>query len=79
MIFDLNAFHILTADIQNAVYLRIKEGSGIIMGNRLNLTLIQHETGFDQCFPIAGGAGIDDPGSIRHLGIDFLDCTDRSF
>ena len=44
MIFDLNAFHILTADVQDAVYIRIKEGGGIIMGDGLNLTLVQHET-----------------------------------
>ena len=50
-----------------------KKAGGIIMGNRLNLPLVQHESGFDQCFPIAGGAGVDDLGGFRHLGIDFLD------
>ena len=77
MILDLDTFHILTADIEDTVYLRIKESGCIIVRYGLNLALIQHQSGFDQCFTVTGGTRVSDPGSIRHLGIDFLYGTDR--
>ena len=42
-IFDLDAFHVLTADVEDAVYLRIKERGGIVVGDGLNLALVEHE------------------------------------
>ena len=42
LILDLDTFHILTADIQNAVYFRIKEGSSVVVGDGLYFALIQH-------------------------------------
>ena len=77
MILDFDTFHILTADIEDTVYLRIKESGCIIVRYGLNLALIQHQSGFDQCFTVTGGTGVSDPGSIRHLRIDFLYGTDR--
>ena len=37
----MNALHILSADVQNTVHIRLKEGSGIVVSNGLHLTLIQ--------------------------------------
>ena len=42
-VFDLDAFHVLAADVQNAVYIRIKEGCGVVMGDGLHLALVQHQ------------------------------------
>ena len=46
------------------------------MGHGFNFALVKHQSSFDQCFTVTGGAGVGDPGSIRHLGIDFLYGTD---
>ena len=76
MILDLDTFHILTADIEDTVDLRIKESGCIIVRYSFNLALVKHQSSFDQCFTVTGGAGVGDPGSVRHLGIDFLHGTD---
>ena len=78
-VFDLDTFHILTADIEDTVYLRIKESSSVIMRNRLNLTVIQQECGFHQGFTVAGRTGTDDFGTGGQLFIDILDRTDGGF
>src|SRR5699024_8039728 len=41
LVLDLDASHILSADIQNAVYLRIKEGRRVTMGEGLHFALVQ--------------------------------------
>ena len=69
---DLDAFHILAADIQDAVDLRIKERGGVIMRDRFDLALVQHQSRLHKRLPVAGGAGVDDPGAVRHQGIDLL-------
>ena len=76
LIFDLDAFHILAADVQDAVYVRIKEGGSIVMGDGLHLALIQHQGGFDQRLAVTGGAGIDDSGVLRQQAVDLLDGAD---
>ena len=76
VILYLDAFHILSADVQNTVYLRIEEGCGRIMGDGLHLALVQHQGGFDQRLAVACGAGIGDAGRVRHLLIDLLDSPD---
>ena len=45
VILDLDAFHILAADVQDAVYVRIKECSSVVVGDSLHLALIQHQGG----------------------------------
>ena len=77
LVFDLDTFHILAADIQDTVYLRIKESGGIVMRYGLYLSFVQHQGRFDQGFPISGRTGVSDLGSFRKLGIDFLDGLDR--
>ena len=66
-VFQLDALHILTADVQNAVHLGVKEGGGGAMGDGLHLTLFQLEGGFQQAFPIARGAGPDNLRPLRKI------------
>ena len=42
-VFDADTFHVLSADVQDAVHLRIKKGGGIVMGDGLHLPLVQHK------------------------------------
>ena len=73
---DPDAFHILAADIQDAVHIGIKEGGRVIMGNGLDLTVIQHEGGLEQGFAVAGRAGTHDPGVGRDQVMDLMDGPD---
>ena len=79
VIFDLDAFHVLAADVKDAVYVWIKEGSSVVMGDGLHLALVQHQAGFDQGLAVTGGAGVDDSCGIRHQGVDLLDGADGGF
>ena len=56
-VFQLDALHVLTADVQHAVHLRVKEGRGGGMGNGLHHALVQGEGGLQQSLAVAGGAG----------------------
>ncbi len=79
LILDLNAFHILAADIQDAVYRRIEKGGGIVMGYGFHFAVVQKEGGFHQSFPITGGAGTDDVYIFWQQLIDFFQRTDGCF
>ena len=47
------------------------------MGDRLDFPLVQHERGFDQRLTVTGRACACDLDSVRHMGVDLLDCIDR--
>ena len=66
-VFQLDALHILTANVQDTVHLGVKEGSRRAVGNGLHHPFIQGERGFQQGLAIAGGAAPDDPGTGRQL------------
>ena len=76
MVFDLYALHILTADVQDTVYLWVKEGGSVVMGNCLYFPFIQHQSSFDQSFTVTGGTGPCNMGIFRKPLIDFLDGCD---
>ena len=40
-VFDFNTLHILAADVQNTINLRIKKGGGMVMGHGFHLAVIQ--------------------------------------
>ena len=63
-----DALHILAADVQHAVHVRVKEGGGGAVGNGLHLSLVQMEGGLQQGFAIAGGAGTTD----SHPGVELV-------
>ena len=75
-VFDLDALHVLSADIQDAVHLRIEESGGMIMGYRFHLTVVQQESGLHQSLSVTGGAGAHDPHPLRQLRIDILNRAD---
>ena len=77
LVLDLDAFHVLPADVQNAVYLRIKECGGVVMGYRFHLALIQKESSLDQGLTVSCGTGPGDPRAGGQQAVDFLDGTDR--
>ena len=77
LIFDFDTFHILTTDIQDTVYFRIKESRCIIMRYRFDFPFIEQESRLDQCLAVAGRTGTDDPGGVRQLFVNILDRTDR--
>ncbi len=72
LVLNLDAFHVLAAYIQDAVNLRVKKGCGIIVGHCFHFALIQHEGRFQQCLPIAGGAGVNDTRPLRQQLMDFF-------
>ena len=54
MIFDTDTFHILSADIQNAVYIWIEELSSVVVGDGLYFAFVKHERCFHQCLAVSG-------------------------
>ncbi len=54
LIFDFNTFHILTADVDNAVDIRVKKGGSIVVCHGFHFAFIQHKCSLKQCFSIAG-------------------------
>ena len=77
LILNLDTLHILTTDVQNTVYFRIKECSSRIMRYSLYFTFIQHQGCLDQGFSISGRTGTDYLCLFRHQGVDLLDSLDR--
>ena len=65
MVPQLDALHVLPADVQHTVHLRVKKGGGGAVGHGLHLALVQTEGRFQQGFAVACGAGTDDAGFRR--------------
>ena len=76
LVLYLDTFHILSADIQDAVHLRVKEGSGIIVGNSLHFPFIQKKRRLYQCLAVSGGAGVGNPCFPRKVAVNLLDGAD---
>ena len=72
VVFDLDAFHVLAADVQDAVHIGVEEGGGVVMGHGLHLAVVQEERGFHQGLAVACGAGAHDAHALRQLPVDFL-------
>ena len=64
-ILDADAFHILSADIENAVDLRVEKGSRIVVGNGLDFALVQAEGRFQKGFSISGGTTVRNGHVVR--------------
>ena len=76
MVLYLDTFHILTADIQDTVHLRVKESGCIVVGYGLHFPLIQKKGRLDQCLSVAGGTGVCDFGFPGKVAVNFLNGTD---
>ena len=79
LVLDLDAFHILSADIQNAVHLRIKKGGRIVVCDGFHLALVQKKGGLYQSLSIPGGAGVGDLRAFRQQRVNLLNGTDGCF
>ena len=79
LVADLDTFHILSADIQDTVYLRVKESSCIVMGYGLNLSLIQDQGSFDQSLAVTCRTGISDLCIFGKQFVNLFNRTDGSF
>ena len=76
LILDLDAFHILSADVQDTVHVRLKEGGGIVVGHRFHLSLVHEQGGLDERLPVTGRAGVYDLHLFRQFAVDVLDGGD---
>ena len=76
---DLDTFHILSADIQDTVYFRVKERGCIVMGYGLNLTLIQDQGSLDQSLAVTCRTGISDLCVFGKQFVNLFNRTDGSF
>ncbi len=65
--FQLDALHVLSADVQHAIHLRVKEGRCGTVCNRFHLAVVQAEGGFEQTFAITSGTGACNPRRFRHF------------
>lgn len=73
MITNPEAFHILTADIDDEVYLRVEVVGRMVMGNRLHNTDIQMEGMLHQLLPIARYRTVYDVNAVLHQGIELCE------
>ena len=78
LVFNADALHILSADVEDTVDLGVKKGCGIVMGDRLHLSLIQKESGFQERLAVARGAAAGDPGTFGKEAVDLGDRVDGS-
>ena len=68
VVFQLDTFHVLPADIQHTVHLGVKEGCRRAVGDGFHLSLVQGKGGFQQGLAVAGGAGAGDMRAFRQPG-----------
>ena len=66
-VFQLDALHVLSADVQHAVHLRVKKRGGGAVGDGFHLALVQTESRFQEGFSVACGAGAGDARTIGQL------------
>ncbi|GFI51001.1 hypothetical protein IMSAGC020_02211 [Lachnospiraceae bacterium] len=76
LVLDLDALHVLAADVQDTVHIRLKIGCGIIVGDRLYFALIQKKGGLNERLSVTGRAGVDDLYAFWQPAVDILDRHD---
>ena len=79
LVLNFNALHVLTANIQDAVYLRIKKCGGIIMGNSFHFAFVQKKSSLDQRLSVTGGTGVGNMCLFGKLFVDLLNRADCCF
>ena len=75
MVFDLDALHVLAADVQDTVHIGIEESGCLVVGDCLHFSVVEHQSCFDQGFSVSGGTGTD---YVSRVGEKRIDLTDRS-
>ena len=53
-VFQPDTLHVLPADVQHAVYLRIKKGRSCTVRNGFHLALVKPESSLQQAFSVTG-------------------------
>ena len=76
LVLDLDAFHVLAADVQNTVHRGVEKGSGVVVGHGFHFSVVQQESGFHQGLAITGGAGTDDLHIFRQLFVNLFQGAD---
>ncbi len=76
-VLDADALHVLSADIEDAVHLRIKIRCAVVVRNRLNLAVVELEGCLHEGLAVAGGASAGD-GNVapRHGVVELCDAAD---
>ena len=64
---ELDALHILTANIKHTVHVFIEEGCRRRMRNGFHFTLVKRKGGFEKCLAISRGTGANDTHTAVHL------------
>ena len=72
IILNADTFHILSADVQNKVHIRLEELRRLIMCNGFNIAKVNHQGFLNQPFAIACHAGIANHNILRHHIIHFI-------
>ena len=62
VVFDPDTLHVLSADVQDTVDLRVEKGRRVVVGDGLDFALVQKERGLEKGFAVTGRAAADDPG-----------------
>ena len=78
-VFQLDALHVLAADVQHAVHLRVEKAGGGDVGDGLHLALVQGKGGFHQLLAVTGGAAAGDVRTLRQLVFQFCQGAQGGF
>ena len=61
---DLEALHVLSADVDDEVHVRVEVGSGVVVGHCLHKAHVAGEGVFDQVLAVAGDSGAADGDTV---------------
>ena len=78
VVLDADAFHVLSADIEDAVDFGVEESRRIVVCDGLNLALIQKEGRLEQGLAVTGGAAAHDLCPFGKQAVDFRDRRNSS-
>ena len=70
LVADLEAFHVLAADVDDKIHLRLEMGGGTVMGHRFHQAQVTGEGIFDQVLAIAGDRCSPDLDAVSAHGVD---------
>ena len=70
----MNTLHILPADVQNTVHIRLEEGGSVVVRNGFHFSFIQLKGGLQECLTVSSRAGVS---NFRIGGKLFFDLFHR--
>ena len=75
VVFDLDALHVLAADIEDTVDLGQEEFRRVEVSDGFDLAFVEHQRRLQKRLTVAGGAGV---GDVHIFGDQFADLRDRA-